>query len=70
MLSALLYFLIAVFVICIVIGLLVMLVRRAPFIDEPWRSWAEWLLYAIGVVAILAAALPLLRGLINTTAGL
>ena len=60
MLQALLVFLLYVFVICLVIGILVMLVRRAPFIDPPLNQWLEWLLYAIGAVLIIIKALPLL----------
>lgn len=49
-------------IILLIIGLLVWLVRRAPFIEPPFSVWAEWLLIAIGVILFVLRALPLLGG--------
>lgn len=54
----LLQLVIFIVVVALVLGLLVMLVRRAP-IDGVFKTWAEWLLYVLAVILILQRALPL-----------
>jgi hypothetical protein len=56
-LVGLLIFLLVVFLIC---GLVVFLIRRAPFIEQPFKAWAE---YAVVVVAVLIVIIRLLQAL-------
>jgi len=52
--------LIVMIIVALVIGMCVWLVQQAPFIQEPWKQWIVWMLYVIGVVVVLARALPLI----------
>ncbi len=43
-------------------GLAYFLVRRAPFIDEPFKSWALYLIIAVcAVILVLKVLLPLIK---------
>lgn len=55
--TGLINLLILALVLCLIFGLLVLLVRRAPFIPDPYRSWVEWCLIAIGVLVFVVHAL-------------
>lgn len=60
MIEGLIALLVAIIVVGLVCGLIVWLIRAAPFIPEPFKSWAEYLVYVVAVLIILAKALPLL----------
>ena len=55
--NALVYLLIVFLIIALIAGILVWIVRTAPFIAEPFKSWACW---GIGAVAALIMVLKLL----------
>ncbi len=44
----------------LVVGLIIFLIRRAPFIPAPFGQWAEYVVIVIAVLIILLRALPLL----------
>lgn len=60
MISGLVGLLIAIIVIALVAGLLVFLVRSAPFIAAPFKTWLEWAIIAIAILCIILQALPLI----------
>lgn len=60
MIDGLIGLIIALIVVGIVCGLIVWLIRAAPFIPEPFKSWAEYLVYVVAVLVILVRALPLI----------
>lgn len=60
MVEALVGLAIAILIIGLVAGLIIFLIRRAPFIPEPFRQWAEYLVIVIAVLVIVLRALPLL----------
>jgi len=60
MIEGLIGLLVLIIIVGIVCGLIVWLIRAAPFIPEPFKSWAEYLVYVVAVLVILAKALPLI----------
>jgi len=60
MIESLISLIIVLIVVGIVCGLVVWLIRAAPFIPEPFKSWAEYLVYVVAILVILAKALPLI----------
>jgi branched-subunit amino acid transport protein len=60
MIEGLIGLIIALIIVGIVCGLVVWLIRAAPFIPEPFKSWAEYLVYVVAVLVILVRALPLI----------
>lgn len=60
MIEGLISLVIALIIVGIVCGLIVWLIRAAPFIPEPFKIWAEYLVYVVAVLIILAKAMPLL----------
>ena len=60
MIEGLIGLIIAFIIVGIVCGLVVWLIRAAPFIPEPFKSWAEYLVYVVAVLVILVRALPLI----------
>ena len=59
MIEGLVALLIVMIIVALVIGMMAWLVQQAPFIADPWKQWIVWLLYVVGVLIILARALPL-----------
>jgi uncharacterized iron-regulated membrane protein len=49
-----------ILIVGLVAGLVVWLIRAAPFIEEPFKSGSVWLVYVVAVLIILAKALPLI----------
>ena len=60
MVEGLIHLVIAILIVGLICGLIVWLIRSAPFIAEPFKSWAEYLVYVVAVLVILVRALPLL----------
>lgn len=60
MIETLIAFAITIIIIGLVAGLCIFLIRRAPFIPEPFRQWAEYLVLVLAVLIIIIRALPLL----------
>lgn len=60
MVSGLIGLLITILIVALVAGLVVFLIRRAPMIEEPFKSWAEYLVIVIAVIIIILRALPLI----------
>lgn len=60
MIESLIAFAIAALVIGLIVGVLVFLVRRAPFIPGEFKAIVEWVIIAIGILVLLMKALPLL----------
>jgi hypothetical protein len=60
MVEGLIGLLITILIVAFIAGLVVFLIRRAPFIEEPFKSWAEYLVIVIAVVIIILRALPLI----------
>lgn len=60
MIEGLIAFVIAALVIGLIAGVLILLVRRAPFIPPDFKAIVEWIIIAIAILALLAKALPLL----------
>jgi uncharacterized membrane-anchored protein len=60
MASGLIGLLITILIVGFIAGLVIYLIRRAPFIEEPFKSWAEWIVIAIAVLILIARALPLI----------
>lgn len=50
-----------VYLLCIgaVLGLLILLVRKAPFLADPIKTYAEYLIYVIGVLVLIFLLLDL-----------
>lgn len=46
-------------VVVIVAGLLSYLLRSAPFIDEPFKSWGAWAIIAVAIIVIVLKLLEL-----------
>ena len=59
MIEGLIGLIIALIIVGIVCGLVVWLIRAAPFIPAPFKSGAEYLVCVVAVLVILALALPL-----------
>ena len=59
MIEGLIAFVIAALVIGLIAGVLILLVRRAPFIPGEFKAILEWVIIAIAVLALLMKALPL-----------
>ncbi len=49
MISLLIY----IAIVAIIAGVIAFLVRSAPFIEEPLKSWAVWAIIAVAVLIIL-----------------
>lgn len=60
MIEALIALAISILIVGLIAGLIIFLVRRAPFIPAPFRVWAEYIVIVIAVLVVLARALPLL----------
>jgi flagellar biosynthesis protein FliQ len=60
MVSGLIGLLITILIVALIAGLVVYLIRRAPMIEEPFKSWAEYLVIVIAVIIIILRALPLI----------
>lgn len=58
--SALIGLLVTVLVVALIAGLVVYLIRLAPFIDGEFKRWAEFAVYAIAILIIILRALPML----------
>ena len=53
--------LITILVILLVCGAIVFIVRSAPFIEEPFKSWAVWVIMVIALLLVLLRVIPLLH---------
>lgn len=51
---------ITILIVGFIASLVVFLIRRAPLIEEPFKSWAEYLVIVIAVIIIILRALPLI----------
>ncbi|RVN89790.1 hypothetical protein CN105_15455 [Sinorhizobium meliloti] len=60
MIEALIALAITILVVGLIAGLIIFLIRRAPFILAPFGQWAEYIVIVIAVLIILLRALPLL----------
>ncbi|MBP2465912.1 hypothetical protein CN221_14660 [Sinorhizobium meliloti] len=60
MIEALIALAITILVVGLIAGLVIFLIRRAPFIPAPSGQWAEYVVIVIAVLIILLRALPLL----------
>lgn len=60
MINALIAFVIAALVIGLIAGILIVIIRRAPFIPGDFKAIAEWVIIAVALIALLLKALPLL----------
>ncbi len=60
MIESLIAFAIAALVIGLIVGVLIFLVRRAPFIPGEFKAIIEWVIIAIGILVLLMKALPML----------
>jgi hypothetical protein len=60
MIEALIALAIVILIVGFIASLVIFLIRRAPFIAEPFRQWAEYAVILIAVLIILLRALPLL----------
>jgi hypothetical protein len=60
MVEGLIALLVVMIIVALVVGMCVWLVQQAPFIMDPYKQWIVWLLYVIGVLIIVARALPLI----------
>lgn len=60
MIEALIALAITILVVGLIAGLVIFLIRRAPFIPAPFGQWAEYVVIVIAVLVILLRALPLL----------
>jgi hypothetical protein len=58
--TALVSLFIAGVIIAIVAGLIVYLIRRAPFLDQPFQLWAEYAVIVLAVLIFILRALPLI----------
>lgn len=60
MVGGLIALLITILIVALIAGLVIFLIRRAPFIEEPFKSWAEYLVIVIAVIILILRALPLI----------
>lgn len=60
MVDNLIEFAIAAFVIGIIAGVFVFLVRRAPFIPGEFKALGEWIIIAAALLILLLKAMPML----------
>lgn len=60
MIEGLIAFVIAALIIGLIAGVLIILVRRAPFIPADFKAILEWVIIAVALLALLMRALPLL----------
>lgn len=60
MIEGLIAFVIAALIIGLIAGVLIILVRRAPFIPADFKAILEWVIIAVALLALLMKALPLL----------
>ncbi|RVJ58211.1 hypothetical protein [Sinorhizobium meliloti] len=60
MIEALIALAITILVVGLIAGLIIFLIRRAPFIPAPVGQWVEYVVIVIAVLFILLRALPLL----------
>ncbi|MDW9804271.1 hypothetical protein GOA91_15290 [Sinorhizobium meliloti] len=60
MIEALIALAITILVVGVIAGLIIFLIRRAPFIPAPFGQWAVYVVIVIAVLIILLRALPLL----------
>lgn len=60
MVESLIGLIVVLIVVGIVCGMIVWLIRTVPFVSEPFKSWAEYLVYVVAVLIVLAKALPLI----------
>jgi fructose-specific phosphotransferase system IIC component len=60
MIEGLIAFVIAALVIGLIAGVLILLVRRAPFIPSEFKAIVEWVIIVVAVLALLMKALPLI----------
>lgn len=51
--------LITVVVVVLILAAIVGIIRTAPFIEEPMKSWACWAICVIGLLIIVVTLLPL-----------
>lgn len=58
MLSIFLYILLVI----IVAGAAAFIINRAPFIEEPMRSWAGWLIMAVALIVIVIMLVQMVGG--------
>jgi hypothetical protein len=59
MVNALIMLVVAILIVGLVAGLVIMLIRKAPFIPGEFKTWAEYLVIVIAVLVIVLRALPL-----------
>lgn len=52
--------LIFIAVVVVICGLLAFLIRSAPFIEEPFKSWGVWALMAVAAILIVIKLLELI----------
>ena len=45
--------LIYIVVVCLVAGILAYILRSAPFVDEPFKSWGVWAFLSVAALIIL-----------------
>lgn len=60
MAGGLIALLITILIVALIAGLVIFLIRRAPFIEEPFKSWAEYLVIVIAVIIVILRLLPLI----------
>ena len=60
MMTSLIAFVIAVLVIGLIAGVLIIIVRKAPFIPGEFKAILEWVIIVIALLALLMKALPML----------
>jgi hypothetical protein len=58
--GALIGLLIFIVVVAIICGLLAYLLRSAPFIEEPFKSWGSWAILAVGIILVVIKLLELI----------
>jgi len=58
--SGLVSVLIFIVVVLLICGLLAYLLRSAPFVDEPFKSWGVWAIMAVAIILIVVKLLELL----------
>lgn len=51
--------LISVLVLVLILGAICFIIRSAPFIDEPFKSWGIWAVMVIGLIVFIMMLLPL-----------
>lgn len=60
MMTSLIAFVIAALVIGLIAGVLIIIVRKAPFIPGEFKAILEWVIIVIALLALLMKALPIL----------